>query len=247
MLRPLPRDWFAVQLRFAERAAAILGLGFEEAVETHTGCARSFGLSWRDIPDGSLWQEFLRGLRIAEDRAGWAYDFALRSRQGEEASKFGCFSYDFVPETRQIRIHFRSNDTSGLGTLSRARWPERRRELSAMFAEVAQAHPEAATVRGNSWLYGIEAYRRLFPPEYWQTAIPVPTETEFQYMALWGQFLRHDGQVKTAIVERFLAEIKRAQTVAELAAAFPHGVYEVECAIEHFYASYWIEGGRDAG
>ena len=247
MLRPLPREWFALQLRFAERAAAILGFGFEQAVRECTNCCRAFGLSEHGDADNPVWQEFLRGLRVAEDRPEWAYRFALSSRRGAEAARFGCFDFDYEAEAREIGLHFLNNDPSPLGALSKARLPERRRELRAMFEAIALAHPAAVVVHGTSWLYGIEAYRRLYPPAYWQTSTRVTTETEFQYMALWGQFLGRDTQVKRALAEQFLAAVERARTVEELAAAFPHGVYEVECGIEHFYAFYDVESARDAG
>jgi hypothetical protein len=247
MLRPLPREWFTVQLRFAERAATIVGVTYEEAVRECTNCCRAFGLSEHGDPADPSWQEFLRGLRVAEDRAEWAYRFALSNRQGAGTAAFGCFDFDYEAETREIGLHFLNNDPSPLGALSKARLPERRRELRAMFEAIALAHPEAVVVRGTSWLYGIEAYRRLYPPAYWQTAIQVATETEFQYMALWGQFLGRDAQVKRALAEPFLAAVERARTVEELAAAFLHGVYEVECGIEHFYAFYDVGNARDVG
>lgn len=241
---PLPREWFALQLRFAERAAAVLGLDFAAALWTCTNFVRACGLSEHDDPTDPRWQGFVRGLRVADDQAGWACDFVRQARR-EALHADGCFSYDYESETRQIGLHFLNNDPSPLGALSRERLPERRRELRALFATIGRAHPAAATVHGTSWLYGIEAYRRLFPLAYWRTIIPVDTESEYQYMALWGQFLARDGQVKSSLVQPFLASVEAARTPDELAAAFPHRVYEVECAIDHFFAFYEIERGRD--
>jgi hypothetical protein len=187
------------------------------------------------------------GLREAENRIEWAYQFYLaRWRPGEERP-FGCFRYDFVPEGTGIRVHFSNRDGSGLGALSRARQAVRLEELRAMFAAIARDYPEATRVRGNSWLYGLEAYRRLYPPAFCQTIIPSRIESEFQYLALWGQFLNHEGQVKRTLAEEFLERIERARTIGELAAAFPYRVYGVGCDIEHFYDFYGIDRAPEAG
>jgi hypothetical protein len=116
----------------------------------------------------------------------------------------------------------------------------RHAELRALFAEVAARYPEARTVRGNSWLHGIAAYRRLYPPEYGASAIPAPMAEEFQYMALWGQFLDHAGELKPTLARPFLDGVARARTIEELAAAVPRPVYEVECAVSHFYDFYRV-------
>ena len=114
----------------------------------------------------------------------------------------------------------------------------RHAELWALFAEVAVRHPEARTVRGNSWLHGIAAYRRLYPPEYGASAIPALMAEEFQYVALWGQFLDHADGLKPALARPFLEGMARARTIEELAAAVPRPIYEVECAVSHFHTFY---------
>jgi hypothetical protein len=245
---PPPRDWFDLQLRFADRAAAIEGVPFEEAVLRCTNIARQLDRRRAWDPTEPIWQEYLRGLRVADDRVAWTVAFVQEHGAAPISGPFGCFSYNYVPETRKIRLHFADRDESGAGPLSRSRVPARLAELRALFAAVARAHPAARTVRGNSWLHGITAYRRLYPPEYAASAIPAPMEEEFPYMGLWGQFLDHTGQVKAGLAADFLARVAEARTTADLAAAFPHRVYEVECAIVYFYAFYGVPvptaGGR---
>jgi hypothetical protein len=48
-----------------------------------------------------------------------------------------------------------------------------------MFAHIRQHVPQATAVRGNSWLYNLEAYRRLYPPAY-TAVLPESAEGEFQ-------------------------------------------------------------------
>ena len=139
---------------------------------------------------------------------------------------------------RQIRLHFANNDLSGAGPLSKERLPIRRAELGALVASIARKHPEALTVRGVSWLHGIAAYRRLYPPEYGQSARPFPAEQVVHAMPLWGQFLDHAGRVKGDLAATFLVAVEQAATVEDLAASFPHPVYEVQCDIAHFYRFY---------
>ena len=233
-------EWFALQLHFAERAAAISGLSFAETMLHFTNCYRRFGLGHSRDSNHPIWQDYLRGLRATADQAAWTAEYCRTHEQPVNAEFFGCFYYDYLPETQKIRLHFANNDGSGAGPLSRERLPNRHAELHALFAEIARAHPEVLTVRGVSWLHGIAAYRRLYPPEYGQSAQPVPAESAFPSMPLWGQFLDHAGRVKENLAAAFLACVGRASTITDLAACFPQQVYAVECDIVYFYRFYGI-------
>lgn len=235
-----PAAWFALQFRCAERGAALLALSPDEAILRFTNCYLQLGLGSGFDPAAPRWVAFLRGLRAAPDPATWAAAHC-RDPAGPLASgPFGPFRYDWVPDEGRIRLHFANTERAGAGPLSAARYPERRAELRALFAEVAARYPEARTVRGNSWLHGIAAYRRLFPPEYGASAILAPPEEELPYLALWGQFLDHIGAIKAELAATFLDRLARARTLGEIAAAFPHPVYEVECAIAHFFTFYGV-------
>jgi hypothetical protein len=69
-----------------------------------------------------------------------------------------------------------------------------------MFAHICYHVPEARTVSGNSWMYNLEAYRRLYPPQYTAT-LPISEEDEFQYLALWGQCFDRDWNPKKEIAQ----------------------------------------------
>ena len=236
----LSRDWFALQLRCAERAAAIVNLPIEEALLRFTVVYLRLGLGPTFDPDAPLWREYLRGVASAGDRAAFTAAFCAEYGLPQAASPFGCFGYTHVPEEGRIRLHFVNADRSGAGPLSRERISVRRAELRALFAEVAGCCSSVRTVRGNSWLHGIAAYRRLYPPEYGASALPAPMAEEFQYMALWGQFLDHRGEIKAALARPFLAGLARARTIDALSAAVPRQVYEAECAIKPFYLFYGL-------
>jgi len=237
-------EWFALQLRFAERGAAILGLSADEAFLRCTNCYLQLGLGRSFDPTAPRWVAFLRGVAAAVEPAAWAMVTCRDSPMSAVAvaphESFGPISYGWVPDEGRIRLHFLPDARAAAGPLSAAHLNARHAELRALFAAVVVRHPEARTVRGNSWLHGIAAYRRLFPPEYGARALPAPMAEEFRYMALWGQFLDHRGAVKAGLAARFLARIETARTLEDLIAAFPHPVYEVECPIGHFYDFYGV-------
>ena len=95
------------------------------------------------------------------------------------------------PGNPHCRVALGNLDTSGLGALSRARGPERIRELTAMFTDIRRAHPEAEAFAGGSWLYNLPAYQALFPPEY--IATMNPTRPRFTYMKMSGAITTGSG------------------------------------------------------
>ena len=233
-----PASWYTLQLRFAQRAAAVSGLPFEEALLRFTNCDRRCGLGRFRDAEHPTWRAYLRGLRDSVDKAGWTAEFCRTHAEPVRADFFGCFRYDYLPEARMVQLHFSNNDHSGVGPLSRERQPVRTAELCALFSALARAHPDALTVRGVSWLHGVPAYRRLFPPAYGESAIPLPAEKALPSMPLWGQFLDHAERVKTELASPFLDRIEQANTFTELAVCFPLLVYAVELSVDDFYRFY---------
>ena len=68
---------------------------------------------------------------------------------------------------------------AGLAKLSRE-------ELARLFAHVAKASPPDATIRGGSWLYHLETYRRLFPPAYVASREPYTRPIALRGTATWA-------------------------------------------------------------
>jgi len=129
-----------------------------------------------------------------------------------------------------------NHDISGYGPLSKERMSVRLQELKALFAEVKKQHPDVLLVRGNSWLYNLAAYKRLFPPQYTKTMKMV--DGEFQYLSLWGQFVRRNGQVHEDIASSFLFSLHKHDTLEGLKRCFPYQVMGPECPISYFYGFY---------
>ena len=235
-----PQAFFALNFRFAERVAEVTSYDLETALLRCTHLYLRFGLGRAFDSKNSLWQEYLAGLRDAVDQVAWTYQFYLRQYAREKApaaSPFGCFSYAVWSEQR-IRIHFHNADPAPWRPLSRTRMHVRLLELQHMFAHICTHVPEATTVIGGSWLYNIDAYRRLFPPEF--SASAYQGKDELQFMLLWGQFLTWDGQIKQATGQAFAAYLSQQYTMAELEVCFPYAVLRVESPITMFYHYYHV-------
>jgi hypothetical protein len=213
--RNLPPGYFDLQLRFAEAMARAEGTALADSLARNTDFHRRFGLGRHD--DGRPapgWHGYVAGLAgrtTPEARLSWTWRFFLAS-PGEAAmpqgEAFGCFHHDPPDTAGVLRIHFIDGDRrDGTGPLARAKMPDRRRELQAMFAEVRSRFSAVRSVRGGSWLYHLEAYRRLFPPEYAASCEPLDRLPGYRGLSSWGQFIDHRGALREPQRDRLLANL----------------------------------------
>ena len=145
-----------------------------EAVLLYTNFHRRFGL--RDVtPDGPhpSWHVYARELsRLGshEARAGWTQAFYAQSPRGTSSRFRIMCSAASISMPAMTARSFACTSIIAIRSvpLSKARAGERRRELADMFAYIKKRFPHVTQVEGRSWLYGTEAYRRLFPEEYVQ-------------------------------------------------------------------------------
>ena len=84
----------------------------------------------------------------------------------------------------RIRLHFENTDAAECSSLGSRRRDQRLADLAALFARVKLAEPGDVSVVGSSWLYNLEAYRRLFPKSY--VASTRVLLGRFQHMPLVG-------------------------------------------------------------
>jgi len=234
----LDRSYFELQARFAARVAAIEGINFGEACRLHT----AFYALARDNDAGVApdrndfdpahpdWVAFLAAVAAGESPVDYVYNDYL---DGDARADTGaaCFDFNYWPEDRLVRIHF-SNDRSGTA-LRLSTVDDRHRELKSIFETVAREHPDARSVRGTSWLYHLDAYRRLFPPAF--VAAMTSAGYPHQFAALWAQFIDRHGVVKPALAEPFLDAIATASSPSELDHAFPLDVLAGTVDIAVFY------------
>jgi hypothetical protein len=238
------RDFFDLQLYFAEAVAERTAMPLAEAVLRYTNLHRRFGLG--DVTAGEphpSWHVYARELSRIDShdaRAAWTQAFYTQSpdeRLSFPDHVFGCFYFHAGNDGDIVRLHFYNRDP--LGPLSKARADERRRELADMFACVRQRFPHVTRVEGRSWLYGTEAYRQLFPEDYVRSRAAIENDARFQGMSRWGQFLDREGNVKPALKEEFLRNLGQLDT-GRLWQAFPLPSFRVGAPIDAFYLHYGI-------
>jgi len=237
-----PYEFFELNYRYARRAAQVSGCALEDALLKYTHLYLAFGLGRSFDPTEPAWVEFLEGLKTETDPKAWIYatyrhSLALRLRPPEMT--FGCFSYA-AWEGGRIRLHFH-NPQPGESPLSRLAIPERMQELRQMFTYIQEHVPEAQTVVGGSWLYNLEAYCRLFPAQFIQSARTV--EPDPQFIAQWGQFLDHHGAVKPNLARKFLDCLEQQQDLEGVLRCFPYPFIRVEASITFFFPFYGILAG----
>ncbi|WP_421934926.1 hypothetical protein [Phenylobacterium sp.] len=236
------RDYFEVQLLFAEAIAARTSRLLSDTCLELTNLHRRFGLG---RPDGGApsagWARYAAGLEGCAshaDRLDWTVAvFADAPPEARATRRFGCFSYELLSPDPVVRIHFSNRDSAdGLGPLARAKADRRQAELREMFAHIGAHHTDARTVRGGSWLYNLEAYRRLFPPDYAASTFE-PERVRLDGTSSWGQLLDFREAVKPAVRQALLDALDTLDLAAPWK-AFPLRALGAEAPIESFHRFY---------
>lgn len=239
------KSYFELQLLFAERVAGLLKWDLSDVLADYTTMRNVISLNGGN-EDSTAWSAFCEELRNARNKLDFIYsayvDGCKRDTLVEKQHpEFGCFSFLYPWEnTRLLRLHFGAHRPLTGGVLASRNRGKRHAELTSLFQYVKDRLPNAEGVRGNSWLHNIEAYRRLFPPEYYQNGIQCSVEEELPYEALWGQFVSTGWEVEKDIKAEFLERLERCRSVQECLECFPHRPMTVRCSIDHFYRFYGI-------
>jgi hypothetical protein len=245
-------DYFDLQLHFAEAVAATAALPLADAVAQCTNFYRRFGLGpLQGMPVAPEWHTYtahLITLATHEQRVAWTQAFFMQSSPetlppGQQ--QFGCFSCDPPDADGRVRIHFGNRDTDGISPLSHTKMESRKQELQALFTCVKHTYADAQEVLGGSWLYHLEAYRRLFPPVYGDSRIVLEGIVRFQGSSSWGQFLDHREGVKPALRAQFLANLQKLD-LQRLWEVFPLPTYRAHAPIQAFYDFYPIDAAINA-
>jgi len=237
--KPLDPGYFALQLTFAETVAAKTGVDLAHAVFTQTNVFMRLGFGTRQQLDENHagWRAFVSELVTSGDRPAFVYRAYLDAPAGPASSAipFGCFSVDPVGADGIVRFHFGNKEGGDVSPLAAARAGARSDELRALFAHVQTAWPHARVVNGNSWLYHLESYRRLFPLAFAASRSVVRHSPAIQGTSRWGQFLDFRGRVVADIGANFLANLARVDA-EHLCDAFPFPTYRTTAPVEDFYA-----------
>ena len=229
-----------LQVEFAQLVAERTGLPLARALIDYTNLYVRFGLGRAFDPAHPLWREYVDGLAAVDPRA-WTRQFYGRRAAAVQppnlVATFGCFSYSDLDGER-IRLHFHDAEADGRSPLAKDRQDARRAELAALFVHVRRTRSGPRRVIGRSWLYNLEAYRRLFPAPYLATARPL--SDAFRYMPLWGQFLTRGGGLREAAAQELRERLARWSGGSDLAACFPLQVLAVEASVGEFYRFHQV-------
>ena len=233
--------FFDLQLQFAHKVTVLSGRPLARALLECTNLYVRFGLGRDFDPAHPTWREYLAGLQDTNDSREWTYRFYLARPEAMAApttvATFGCFSYARLRGDR-IRLHFQNAETDGHSPLGIERLGQRLADLAALFEHVKRTLRQPLQVVGASWLYNLDAYRRLFPAPYLATAHVI--HHRFQHMPLWGQFLDRHGEIKESMTRPFLERLERQSSVDSLDQCFPFQVLAVEASVLEFYDFYGI-------
>ena len=235
------KGFFDLQVRFARKVTVLSGLPLERALLQYTNLYVRLGLGRAFDPGHPIWREYAAGLGDADDIGEWTYRFYLTRPETEPpgiVATRGCFSYARLSGDR-IRLHFRSAESDGRSALGIERRDQRRAELAALFEHLHRTADGPVQVIGASWLYNLDAYRRLFPGSYVATARVAARR--FQYMPLWGQFLDRHGEVRESVTRPFLDRLEGQASLDTLDQCFPFQVLTLDAPASDFYELYGIE------
>lgn len=235
---PYPIEYFQLQIDFADAVARMLPLALTQALYEFTNLYQILGLGWDKDPRDPVWNDFL--VLAADGRAEECHAFYMARHKevsvDTDPVHWGCFSYWWEPAQRAIHLRFFNRDMSAWGPLSGERRAARVSELRSMFSYISKNHPDAENVVGRSWLYGRDAYCRLFPDVY--VASKMVVEPPYQTRALWGQFLVDDLSLDPVKVAHLRSSLGRLQEPDQIPDCFPERVFRVRGKIDTFYDLY---------
>lgn len=236
-----PKKFFEINLRFACKVSEITQESIESTLLPYTNLYIRFGIGRDFDVNHPIWQEYLEGFHQAVDNTEWTYRFYLKRQQQISSPphdlSFGCFSYTIINGNR-IRLHFHNNESEKQSPLRNDQLSKRITELKDMFAYIKNEVNNPTRVIGASWLYNLEAYRRLFLPTYLATA--QVGGNDFPFLPLWGQFIDHLGHVKENLVDQFLHCLDKQDHIDDIVKCFPFQVLHLESSIQEFYHFYRI-------
>lgn len=213
---PMLEDYFSLQLRFAACYAAKASVPLHVAVDRCTNLRRRLNL-WGHTGT-SRWDLFLGKIQSVAtshvEQVALCSEFQ-QSRSCDEFNRsFGCFSYDPPDAYGTLRIHFVPPDGIDSSPLALENFSARRSELQGLFSHVQCTEARATTVRGVSWLYNLQAYKRLFPNAYGASIQPAQFPLHLNGSSTWGQVLNWRQEVKPAVRDQLLAHLNDMQVAA---------------------------------
>ena len=239
--------YFAVQLQLAGRMAELRNEPLSRAALRYTNFHRRFGLRTAPETPTEPWISFADRLdRLGDLKDQVALTQATFRVMPEEILPpppklaYGCFAHDPPEANGEVQIHFNNADTDADGgPLAAAKQARRRSELAAMIEAIRATHPDARAIRGRSWLYNLNAYRRLFPTVFAASACPETGVVNLHGNSSWGQMIDSREAVRADFRDRLLASLPHIDPAAPWR-AFPLQVIRVTAPLTSFEAFYGL-------
>jgi hypothetical protein len=240
---PFSREYIGFQIRVARELANQTGMSVLEAAKAYTSLIHPY--TWPDtdtyIDTSGLSDEELADAIFEKERE---YYEKRPPTPYHENTRYGCFSENVHPDDGVVDIHFSNDDfDDGTGPLQKEKIERRLHELKDLFTAIKRDYPEIKQVRGNSWLYNLEAYKRLFPESYTAKFETKTRDSSIETGRAWGQFSDSNRELKEDVAETFLKNIKALEEVTPetVLASLPYKVLTATGPIEDFYKKYGIE------
>ena len=212
------RTFFATQQRFAERWADLASMPIETAyLECTTWYHQAAGLGRDFDPSHPVWQRLVAEVAVSPEPDAVVHAWAVAHKQA--VGPGAVLDFAWSADDRTVRVNFLGERSPSSSPLSAMQLPVRKRELRDLVLRAADQHPEAELLRGRSWLYGLEAYRRIFPPVFLVGLEVEPPD--LQFLAIWGQLLHRDGTSRPGVAAGLLVAADAAASTTDLERSFP--------------------------
>lgn len=239
--------YFEVQLRLARRMSELTGIPLSQSARDHTNLHRRFGLGDDREPVAPLWAQYVERLdQLANlaDQLSWTQEIYRRAPEEPVLAgrtRFGCFACEAPSMEGMVRIHFSNRDTDEAGgPLAKAKVAARVAEITAMLRHIREVHPGATRIQGGSWLYHIEAYRRLFPADYVASRTPWTGRITLTGTSSWGQLIDSRERIRPDIRDALVTNLVTLDPAAPWR-AFPFQVLSVTAPMESFYFHFGMK------
>ncbi len=245
---PFSKEYIGLQIKVAKEIAQRLGAPLSKVADDYTTVLRYY--TEPNTPD------YIDTSTMSDEQAAEAIFEKEKTRLTREApikysdyDRYGCFS--FMTHTGgtgedlkgRVDIHFSNKELDGTGPLDHEKINRRLKELKDLFTAIKKENPDAKYVRGDSWLYNIQAYTRLFPESYLAHPEIDNSEGALVTERTWGQFVDGHLQLKAELGEQFLKNIRELAEVSPetVRGAMPLQALIVTAPIEDFYKMYGVE------
>jgi hypothetical protein len=183
-----------------------------------------------------------RGTPTSSSPAPWRCSCRAPRKAGTSpaASPSVVFACEQPRPEGSVNIHFLNLDTDEAGgPLSAGKLARRQAEIAAMVRHLRRHFPQVTHIRGRSWLYHLEAYRRIFPPAYADSRQPYDGPVTLHGNGLWGQTIDSWERVRPDVAEAVIAALPRLDPQAPWK-AFPLQGLATSAPVAAFEAFYGL-------